>query len=97
MSNMFIIFYLFFFFQAEDGIRDHCVTGVQTYALPILKTRAFRRSWSLEERPMGRALPRVFTPGAALSLRPLAGGHRARCWPHSERPRPVSTPRKSLQ
>src|SRR5437588_3375180 len=26
---------LFFFFQAEDGIRDHCVTGVQTYALPI--------------------------------------------------------------
>src|SRR5260221_10599832 len=24
------------FFQAEDGIRDHCVTGVQTCALPIL-------------------------------------------------------------
>src|SRR5947207_10404165 len=28
------VFY-FFFFQAEDGIRDHCVTGVQTCALPI--------------------------------------------------------------
>src|SRR5438132_5429802 len=28
---------LFFFFQAEDGIRDHCVTGVQTCALPISK------------------------------------------------------------
>src|SRR5260221_12767218 len=27
--------FLFFFFQAEDGIRDHCVTGVQTCALPI--------------------------------------------------------------
>src|SRR6202012_462660 len=26
---------LFFFFQAEDGIRDHCVTGVQTCSLPI--------------------------------------------------------------
>src|SRR5260221_10833388 len=26
---------LLFFFQAEDGIRDHCVTGVQTCALPI--------------------------------------------------------------
>src|SRR5438034_7228994 len=26
---------LSFFFQAEDGIRDHCVTGVQTCALPI--------------------------------------------------------------
>src|SRR2546429_1079631 len=27
--------YLFFFFQAEDGIRDVAVTGVQTCALPI--------------------------------------------------------------
>src|SRR2546430_6507511 len=29
----------FFFFQAEDGIRDLTVTGVQTCALPILDTR----------------------------------------------------------
>src|SRR5256885_434956 len=28
-------FLLFFFFQAEDGIRDYKVTGVQTCALPI--------------------------------------------------------------
>src|SRR5439155_5422100 len=28
---------LFFFFQAEDGIRDGHVTGVQTCALPILQ------------------------------------------------------------
>src|SRR6266511_1084416 len=28
----------FFFFQAEDGIRDFHVTGVQTCALPILLT-----------------------------------------------------------
>src|SRR2546430_11292425 len=28
-------FTLFFFFQAEDGIRDLTVTGVQTCALPI--------------------------------------------------------------
>src|SRR5436190_6000216 len=33
----FILFFFFFFFQAEDGIRDHCVTGVQTCALPILR------------------------------------------------------------
>src|SRR5438034_6183765 len=32
------IFRSFFFFQAEDGIRDHCVTGVQTCALPIFDT-----------------------------------------------------------
>src|SRR5271168_1182849 len=30
----------FFFFQAEDGIRDRTVTGVQTCALPILKAMA---------------------------------------------------------
>src|SRR5205809_3210983 len=29
-------FSLFFFFQAEDGIRDVALTGVQTCALPIL-------------------------------------------------------------
>src|SRR6266404_8391801 len=28
---------MFFFFQAEDGIRDKLVTGVQTCALPILR------------------------------------------------------------
>src|SRR5260370_21052427 len=28
---------VFFFFQAEDGIRDSSVTGVQTCALPILE------------------------------------------------------------
>src|SRR5207249_8412251 len=27
--------FIFFFFQAEDGIRDRNVTGVQTCALPI--------------------------------------------------------------
>src|SRR3989454_8961896 len=29
------MFLFFFFFQAEDGIRDYKVTGVQTCALPI--------------------------------------------------------------
>src|SRR5438034_3639019 len=32
---IYFCFFFFFFFQAEDGIRDHCVTGVQTCALPI--------------------------------------------------------------
>src|SRR5882762_4592879 len=31
-----------FFFQAEDGIRDSSVTGVQTCALPIYGSRAWR-------------------------------------------------------
>src|SRR5256885_1617382 len=29
------LIFFFFFFQAEDGIRDYKVTGVQTCALPI--------------------------------------------------------------
>src|SRR5947208_12656634 len=29
------VWIIFFFFQAEDGIRDDLVTGVQTCALPI--------------------------------------------------------------
>src|SRR6266436_8561378 len=31
--------FFFFFFQAEDGIRDVAVTGVQTCALPIYERR----------------------------------------------------------
>src|SRR5256885_12367047 len=33
---------LFFFFQAEDGIRDYKVTGVQTCALPISRRKTRR-------------------------------------------------------
>src|SRR6266404_8771820 len=39
---------IFFFFQAEDGIRDKLVTGVQTCALPIL-ARARRLGFHLNE------------------------------------------------
>src|SRR5690606_40520710 len=39
-----------FFFQAEDGIRDFHVTGVQTCALPILGLRLFW--WMLEYAAM---------------------------------------------
>src|SRR2546426_9330345 len=44
---------IFFFFQAEDGIRDYKVTGVQTCALPI---------WLYEplERPLRLVAQRLF-------------------------------------
>src|ERR1039457_7583004 len=45
----------FFFFQAEDGIRDYKVTGVQTCALPIC---AFLGH---EERKVGALLPNACT------------------------------------
>src|SRR5260370_19073426 len=35
MSSVLSYPVVFFFFQAEDGIRDSSVTGVQTCALPI--------------------------------------------------------------
>src|SRR2546430_10372808 len=35
MSGWMSLMFVFFFFQAEDGIRDLTVTGVQTCALPI--------------------------------------------------------------
>src|SRR3989440_686453 len=43
-----IAIFFFFFFQAEDGIRDLIVTGVQTCALPISACRA-RREWRRTE------------------------------------------------
>src|SRR5260221_2471156 len=36
IQRILVLQIVIFFFQAEDGIRDHCVTGVQTCALPIL-------------------------------------------------------------
>src|SRR5207248_4978804 len=35
------IIHRYFFFQAEDGIRDRTVTGVQTCALPIYRAVPF--------------------------------------------------------
>src|SRR5260370_32715336 len=53
----------FFFFQAEDGIRDSSVTGVQTCALPISATRKSGRAQPLRLSGgsggvRGRVLPR---------------------------------------
>src|SRR6476661_151543 len=51
---------LFFFFQAEDGIRDSSVTGVQTCALPILFEKGDSPAVWLFDRQTG-----------SLSLRPV--------------------------
>src|SRR5882762_11628254 len=39
--------FFFFFFQAEDGIRDSSVTGVQTCALPISVVMQVVLGWNL--------------------------------------------------
>src|SRR5256885_8849112 len=56
---------LIFFFQAEDGIRDYKVTGVQTCALPILPP-----DFSVV-RASGPEAPQVF---ARASGKPLTQG-----------------------
>ena len=39
-----MLFVIYFFFQAEDGIRDWSVTGVQTCALPICNAKLKRNT-----------------------------------------------------
>src|SRR5256885_6370541 len=63
-----IVFDFFFFFQAEDGIRDYKVTGVQTCALPILWDNI--GPWS-ESRSIG------VTPRRAAYSAARAGGMAA--------------------
>src|SRR5258708_13570365 len=69
---------IFFFFQAEDGIRDDLVTGVQTCALPISRGPAGRDSAAWRAHREGhpsRKRPGSGTPqGSARSAPP--GGDR---------------------
>src|SRR3989449_3911473 len=76
---MFLSFtFFFFFFQAEDGIRDVAVTGVQTCALPIFRPRApaprlrqVRRAALQPHLRLAQSRSRVGRGGLAL----LAGAH----------------------
>src|SRR6266700_6982250 len=65
----------FFFFQAEDGIRDFHVTGVQTCALPISVPR---RPRSEARRVTGLLAARGVTPREAEVLAQIAAGRSNR-------------------
>src|SRR3712207_8114342 len=57
------VWLFFFFFQAEDGIRDIGVTGVQTCALPICKARVLRELLHDEaESPLSKVVARLSWP-----------------------------------
>src|SRR5207253_7920072 len=62
----------FFFFQAEDGIRDGHVTGVQTCALPILASLPLQlRVTGFRYQPFAsaeRVAAAVATVGAVASI-----------------------------
>src|SRR5437016_14234236 len=69
---------LYFFFQAEDGIRDWSVTGVQTCALPIYPRiralRPARRARSEDAQLADESVPGIDLVGHAQAHRagPLA-------------------------
>src|SRR5256886_13046055 len=60
---------IFFFFQAEDGIRDLTVTGVQTCALPIYDVRVADDGAGEITGP--QAVDRIRVPDAA-DVEPVA-------------------------
>src|SRR5256885_5842914 len=59
---------IFFFFQAEDGIRDYKVTGVQTCALPIFQEEAAAGSQVV--RAVGDFVYAQYAHVDSLSVRP---------------------------
>src|SRR4051794_41860935 len=65
--------FFFFFFQAEDGIRDGRVTGVQTCALPIFRSRPVAAR--LQDLP--RRLPDLPRPQPAVVPQPRRGRRRS--------------------
>src|SRR2546427_4926382 len=63
------LFCFFFFFQAEDGIRDLTVTGVQTCALPIWAGLRLSPRWP--PRPPFASRPCRCDPAPVLCALPV--------------------------
>src|SRR5256886_17504870 len=82
---------IFFFFQAEDGIRDLTVTGVQTCALPI-----FEGAQEIVEFP----LPAVLTVDEGLNtarLPSLKGIMAAKKKPLDVKPTQLQPPQVTVR
>src|SRR2546430_11270951 len=62
----------FFFFQAEDGIRDLTVTGVQTCALPISSVKAYfglkLAGYTAEHPALTKARERILEMGGVTEV-----------------------------
>src|SRR3989440_3700491 len=68
VSQIWLIRVFFFFFQAEDGIRDLIVTGVQTCALPICIDWD-EAKWTESRYPTREDLDRVSTEHPVVARR----------------------------
>src|SRR3712207_6855531 len=71
-----VIWLFFFFFQAEDGIRDIGVTGVQTCALPIYQGAAAPRQHREARRGTAREDARGELGAEEAEVRQAAQGGR---------------------
>src|SRR5690349_22743395 len=74
MFIRYLLFFVVFFFQAEDGIRDLYVTGVQTCALPICHGAPA----GVPPRPRAAAGGRGGTPAGAPWRRGVGGAAAGR-------------------
>src|SRR5215210_1786161 len=75
---------IFFFFQAEDGIRDTSVTGVQTCALPISCGGSASSAWKTNCCAPGSSVPALWPAGGRGDGGGGLAGHRP---PLRRRPR----------
>src|SRR5688572_3985692 len=66
---MWLLSFFFFFFQAEDGIRDLTVTGVQTCALPIYNVVNRWRRWAERLRARHNRREGARAPGSLVLAR----------------------------
>src|SRR5260370_13902241 len=88
-----VVQFYFFFFQAEDGIRDSSVTGVQTCALPISAALVPARHFGVDRIEIWLrrwTVRRMYGPREWASDAILRDGHARRCRKrshHDRRPR----------
>src|SRR5687768_15413721 len=71
------LFACFCFFQAEDGIRDVAVTGVQTCALPIFDREQTPAGDSAPGQVVIKILPRRIAVELDRHAEPRRGGERS--------------------
>src|SRR5437764_11323694 len=91
------MYFFFFFFQAEDGIRDTSVTGVQTCALPILPARLHEPGnqalgAEFTQRDAGKLVLAVGRARTAGQFAAVANPRRRRIARHLGAPQPRRPP-----
>src|SRR5690625_7372365 len=99
-----MIFCFFFFFQAEDGIRDGHVTGVQTCALPIFPDRSgsaggggLRSGSRAAHRPQPRPGGSGDPQRQRSEERRVGKECRSRWWPDPEKKKRIMDTRRQVE